>query len=216
MARPSTVLARWSDGGQFLELRQRGDEFQLVDDEGVLTSTASRPRRQALARLTLGAVKAAERRVLLVGLGLGDTLRAALDLLPPTATVTVCDTMRLVEWCRSLLADYNGNALGDPRVQIDERPGATVIGQSQAGLFDAIVIDPFWGTSAGTHLERSYYGAAALELVHGALWRGGAVGVWSEKADPAFEACLAAARFDVEVHAVAAPSKDVIYVGRYR
>jgi spermidine synthase len=218
MARQWAVVARWSDGGQFLDLRRRGEQFQIADDEGVLVSSEFRGRRQALASLTIGALNGAERRVLLVGLGLGDTLRAALDRLPPTATVTVCEpTPSIVDWCRSPLAEYNGNALADARVHLSERDGATVIAQSQAGRYDAILLDPFYGTKEGKHLDRLYYGDPALELVHGALWRGGAVGAWSGAPDPAFEKRLAASRFDVVVHPVDAEgSKEVIYIGRYR
>lgn len=218
MARPWKVLARWSDGGQFIELRQRGDELAIVADDRELTNSHSRRRCEEIARLTLAQVKANAPRVLVVGLQLGFTLHAALDVLPAGASVVVCEPdATIVEWCRYAVADMNGNPLADPRVSVVEEHGGAVIARSQAGLFDAVLLDLYWGPSTRyAHLEHAYFGAAALELVHGALWRGGALGVWSEAPDAAFATRLAQSRFAVTVHEVGEVGrKNVVYVGQY-
>ena len=51
------------------------------------------------------------RRVLVGGLGMGYTLRAALDLLPPDARVTVVElNPDVAAWCRGPLAPLTGGA----------------------------------------------------------------------------------------------------------
>lgn len=156
MARPWTVLARWSDGGQFLDLRQRGDELAIVADEDLLLSSRARRRNEELARLTLAQVKADAPRVLIAGLGLGFTVRAALDVLPAAASIAVCETTAtIVDWCRYAVADANGDALADPRVSVMEEDGAAVIARSQAGLFDAILLDLYWGRAPDMHISSS-------------------------------------------------------------
>jgi spermidine synthase len=139
-------------------------------------------------------------------------------VLPAAASVIICETTTtIIEWCRNEVAEANGKALADPRVSVVNEDGAAVIARSQAGLFDAIVLDLYWGPSKGyAHLERAYFGAPALELVHGALWRGGALGVWSEAPHGAFAARLAAARFAVTAHEVSGGGRtEVVYVGKY-
>ena len=68
-----------------LELRQRGERSFLITIAGrvLMTSEATRSEH-ALARVACEALGGRPRpRLLLGGLGMGFTLRAALDLLPP-------------------------------------------------------------------------------------------------------------------------------------
>ena len=90
-----------------LELRQRGERGFLITIAGrvLMTSEATRSEH-ALARLACEALGGRPRpRLLLGGLGMGFTLREALDQLPPDARVVVVDLNPVVvDWCRGPLA----------------------------------------------------------------------------------------------------------------
>src|SRR5690606_4146625 len=95
---------------------------------------------EELARLTferMGARPAP--RVLIGGLGMGFTLRAALALLPAGAQVAVAVLMpAVVPWARGQMADLDAGSLDDPRVTIVEGDvGASI----RAGGWDAILRD---------------------------------------------------------------------------
>src|SRR5450432_3306282 len=100
-----------------LELRQRGDEFLIVIAGRVLMTSSARKSEETLARLACGE---AMRDVLIGGLGMGFTLRAALDALGPKARVVVRElTPEIVGWCRGPMAGLTGSALDDPRVVVE-------------------------------------------------------------------------------------------------
>ena len=84
-------------------------------------------------------------RVLLGGLGMGFTLRAALEVLPPRASVVVVELHRVViEWCRGPLGALTAGAACDPRVSFEVADVARVIAHA-ALPFDAIELDLFEG-----------------------------------------------------------------------
>jgi spermidine synthase len=129
-----------------LELRRRGEcDFLITHDGRVLMTSAAHRSEMALARLALA--KLAARRapqVLLGGLGMGFTLRAALDALSPRARVVVAELHPVVvEWCRGPLASLNQAAVHDPRVSVEVCDVARVIGSGRS--FDAIAVDLFAG-----------------------------------------------------------------------
>ena len=89
-------------------------------------------------------------RVLIGGLGMGFTLRAALDVLPAEALVVVAELVpAVVEWNRGALGAAADYPLKDPRVRIEERDVAVTIGSSTAA-FDAILLDVDNGPAAMT------------------------------------------------------------------
>jgi spermidine synthase len=218
MTRPWKVLDRWTDGGQVLELRQRGDnDFLILDDGRVLMNSYSRRSEEELARLGcagLGAVK--QPHVLIAGLGMGFTLRAALDVLPPAAKVTVCEINKVViDWCRGPLAAATSNAIGDPRVELRIEDVAKVIELSQHGSFHAIILDLYEGPNAANQRpDDPFYSSRAIELQRRALAPPGTLAVWSEDADAPYARRLASARFDVKTHSIGQGGRrHVVYVG---
>src|SRR5262245_16925065 len=104
--RPWRVIERVVTPEGPLELRQRGDRDFLMTIAGrILMTSAAHRSEDALARFGCGALGAKKSpTILLGGLGMAFTLRAALDLLPPAARVTVVDlTPSVVAWCRGPL-----------------------------------------------------------------------------------------------------------------
>jgi spermidine synthase len=146
--------------------------------------------------------------VLVGGLGMGFTLRAALDALPRRARIVVAEIEpAIVRWCRGPLAELTGHAVDDPRVAIKMADVAALIAdagdaRSEARFdarFDAIILDLFEGPRQSTQArEDPFYGPAALARTRAALTSGGVFAVWSEDADPAFAKRLRQTGFAVE------------------
>lgn len=218
MTRPWQTVARVATPEGALELRQRGERDFLITIAGrVLMTSQARRSEEALATLPLrDRPPPSRRRVLLGGLGMGYTLRAALDVLPADARVTVVElNADVVAWCRGPLGVLTDRAVDDPRVTIDIADVAAVIARAQAGAYDAIVLDLYEGPHAATQRQDDpLYGPAALARAHRALAPGGVLAVWSEEADARFERRLADAAFVLEKHRVGRGGRaHLIYLG---
>jgi spermidine synthase len=181
-------------------------------------TSAARRSEEALATLGCAALaEVAAPRVLIGGLGMGYTLRAALDALPRAAKVVVVEiNPGIVDWCRGPLAPLTGSAVLDDRVQVVIADVATTIREAAAGSYDAILLDLYEGPNPATQRrDDRHYGQSALARCHAALAPRGALGVWSEDADDSFERRMQAARFTVEVHRSGKGGRiHVVYLGR--
>lgn len=190
MPKPWTLLDAVETDEGLLELRRRGERDFLVSiGKRVLMSSTFTRSEQALARLGCEAAREREApRVLVGGLGLGYTLRAALDVLPPSARVVVAELNPIVvRWCRGPAAPASGHALEDPRVEVIAGDVTDRIREAAAGAaFDAILLDLYVGPGRTTDAD-PLYGRAATERARDALTRGGTYAVWGEERDPAFE-----------------------------
>ncbi len=219
MATAWRTLATVQTGDGPLELRQRGAaEFLIVIAGRVLMTSAARRSEEALATLACARLPDHEApRVLVGGLGMGYTLRAALDALPKDAQVVVAELHReTLEWCRGPLAALTGGAVLDPRVQMVIADVSKVIASSRPGTYDAILLDLYEGPHTATQRKNDpFYGAAALTRSHAALREGGILAVWSEEADPPFADRASAAGFEVTTHRAGRGGRThVIYLGR--
>jgi spermidine synthase len=197
------------DGGQLRLLRQGGD-FSIRFGPEELMGNRVRHSEEALA--AIGCQHLADRggRVLIGGLGMGFTLGAALNALPPDATIVVAELVpKIVTWAAGPLAGIFGAKLADPRVSIEMADVHDVIVRETAG-FDAILLDVDNGPDGLIHLanERLYCNWG-LRAAHAALRPGGVLAVWSAYRAPAFVDRLTAAGFDVdEISIDAYPGED--------
>jgi len=215
---PWKTLATVATAEGALELRQRGErEFLIVIDGRVLMTTRDRRSEQALATLACAALTGRP-RVLIGGLGMAYTLRAALDVLPAGAEVAVAELTPAVDaWCRGPLAPLTGAAVLDPRVAVVIDDVAAVIAGAPRGRYDAILLDLYEGPHAATQrADDPFYGSAALGRSHAALAPGGSLAVWSEEPDDAFARRFEAAGFDVATHRLGKTRSHIVYVGRRR
>ena len=215
---PWKMLATAATAEGTLELRRRGErEFLIVIDGRVLMTTRDRRSEQALATLACAALTGSP-RVLIGGLGMAYTLRAALDVLPATAEVVVAElTAAVADWCRGPLAPLTGAAVLDPRVAVVIDDVAAVIAGAPRGRYDAILLDLYEGPHAATQrADDPFYGRAALGKSHAALAPGGTLAVWSEEPDDAFARRFTAAGFDVATHRLGKTRSHIVYVGRRR
>ena len=206
MTRPWQTLDRFdSDEGE-LELRRRGAREFLITARGrVLMNSAASRSETALAESACAELRGRPApRVLIGGLGMGCTLRAALDALPAGATVIVAELHEaMVRWCRGPLAELTERAVDDPRVELRIGDVAREIGAAaapSATRYDAVLLDLYEGPHpASQPRSHPHYGAAALARAHAALRPGGILAIWSEDPDPRFERALRRARFAVRL-----------------
>lgn len=201
MSQPWSVLARAHADEGVLELRRRGErEFLITVDGRVLMNSSTNRSEVALGALACARMEPVlDPRVLIGGLGMGCTLRAVLDAVPPGARVHVAELNPPVrEWCLGPLAVLTGGAAGDPRVTIDVADVATVIHRAPGNHFHAIILDLYEGPHARVDKKNDpLYGSRAIELARTALKPGGVLAVWGENYDAGFEKRLRALGFAV-------------------
>lgn len=188
-----------------LELRRRGEgDFVITVAGRVLMSSMAHLTEVAVAEIACREVAGRERpRVLIGGLGMGFTLRGALDTLPRSGRVVVAEiNQAVVRWCRGPLAGLTRRAVFDSRAKILLEDVAEVIAEGARNAerrFDAIILDLYEGPRESTQgREDPFYGPAALKRTREALRPGGVLAVWSEDPDAAFEKRLRQGGFDVE------------------
>ena len=204
MTRPWTTLDRIASAGGELELRRRGEREFLITVAGrVLMTSAAHRSESALAEWLCERLTSGRSRVLIGGLGMGYTLRAALDALPRTAVVRVAELEpAVVAWCRGPLAPLTGRAIEDPRVEVvvcDAMESIRAAARGDLPRFDAIALDLFEGPR-GTRGEDHHpiWGTAALTLARDALAPGGTLGIWCEEPAPGLARRLARVGFHTE------------------
>ena len=219
---PWTTIATAPTREGSLELRRRGDdakaEYIITIGGRVLMNSHASGSEIALSRLGLGLLpKMPSPRVLIGGLGMGITLRAALDLLPPRASVVVGELdQTIVDWCKGPLAPLTRSATSDPRVRIALGDVARLIWNAKSASFDAILLDLYEGPNAQSqHRDDPFYGPTALETMMRVLSPGGVLAVWAEDHDAPFQKRFVAAGYEnVYRHAVGQGGrKHVVYVG---
>jgi spermidine synthase len=187
------------DGGE-LRLMQRGSEFSIRMDHTDLMSSRLNGSEQALATLACERIGTRRRpRLLIGGLGMGFTLRAALAALGPEARIVVAELVpAVVTWARGPMAELFGTSLTDPRVDIREMDVGQII-RTHSSAFDAILLDVDNGPEGlSRDANSALYALAGLGAAHAALTPGGILAVWSSGPNPDFTRRLQKSGFDVD------------------
>ncbi|OWV74571.1 hypothetical protein ATY76_26845 [Rhizobium sp. R339] len=188
------------EGGE-LRLKQRGSEFSIMLGANELMNSRLSGSEEALATLSWERIKAHPKpRILIGGLGMGFTLRAALAVLPGDASVTVAELVpAVVAWARGPMAEVFKGCLDDPRVGIHEGDVGEAIRAGKGG-YDAILLDVDNGPDGLTRESNDrLYDFAGLRAARDALRRGGVLAVWSSGQDPDFTRRLRDSGFSVDV-----------------
>ena len=190
---------RTPDGTE-LTLARHPDEYVILANGQPLMSSRMHGSEEALAMF--GCRRASTLRkpcVLVGGLGMGFTLRAALDSLPPDAVVLVVELVpAIVEWNHGPLGALANQPLNDPRVLIEEGDVATTVGSSN-GRFDAVLLDVDNGPAALTDSSNvRLYSDRGIAAVGAALRAGGVLAVWSARENHAFARRLRRGGFSVQ------------------
>jgi len=174
--------------GQLLTLNQRGGDYFVDLDGHELMSTRVHGSETALGKLACGPLRGAQRpRVLIGGLGLGFTLKAALAALPEDAEVVQAEVFPVVvEWHRKHLGSL-AVPLDDPRVHIHIGDVGKLIRSGDGGPYDAIMLDTDNGPDAMCiEANASLYSEFGIQMLRAALRPKGTLAVWSAHPDPSF------------------------------
>lgn len=183
-----------------LRLMRRGDEFSMMVGPNELMTNQLRGSEQALATLTCARLRdRPEARILIGGLGMGFTLRAALDALGPAAQVVVAELVPgVAQWAQGPLSHLFGDSLADPRVQLRIEDVNRVI-QSGPAQYDAILLDVDNGPEGlSREANDALYDMAGLGDARAALRPSGVLAVWSSGPDRRFTERLRRTGFRVE------------------
>jgi spermidine synthase len=180
-----------------LKLMQRGEEFSIMLGTNELMNSRLSGSEEALATLTAERIGSRPKaRVLIGGLGMGFTLRAALGCFG--ADVVAELVPEIIAWARGPLTPVFGTCLDDPRVKIINDDVGKVIAAGK-GAYDAILLDVDNGPDGVSREQNDkLYGTPALRKAMAALRPSGVLAVWSAHPSPAFVKRLAAADYIVE------------------
>ena len=192
-----------------LRLMRRGAEFSMMLGQNELMNSRLSGSEEALATLACRRIEAVKRANLLIGgLGMGFTLRAALAVLGPDARIMVAELVpAVIAWARGPMADIFADSLNDPRASILSADVIEVI-QSHASAFDAILLDVDNGPEGLIRKANDgLYNPKGLKAIRRALRPGGVLAVWSSGPNPLFSKRLRDAGFDVDEVAVRATAK---------
>jgi spermidine synthase len=198
---PWTLLdtARIPDGGE-LRLMRRGAELSIMSGSIELMNSRLSGSEKALASLACARLAGRPKVQMLVGgLGMGFTLRAALAELPKDAHVVVSELVpAVVAWARGPMAELFEGCLDDPRVTLREADVVAVIAAARAS-FDAILLDVDNGPGGlNRDANDRLYSIGGLNAAKRALKPGGVLAVWSAGRDDGFTRRLASAGYLAE------------------
>lgn len=193
-------------GGGELRLMRRGPEFAIKLGSNELMNSRLTATEQALATLACDRIKTRTApNILIGGLGMGFTLRAALIVLGAQAKIEVAELVpKVVAWARGPMAELFGDSLVDPRVTIRETDVVDLIRAARAD-YDAILLDVDNGPNGIVRKANDrLYDVNGLAAAHTALKPGGVLAVWSSADDAKFTARLRKSGFGVSENAVRA------------
>lgn len=187
-------------GGGELRLIRRGEEYSIMLGANELMNSRMSGSEEELARIACARIAGQPwARLLIGGLGMGFTLRAALAELGAKAEVTVAELVpAVINWARGPLAQIYGNSLDDRRSTLVTEDVAKLIEGSDS-TWDGIVLDVDNGPHGlSVAANDRLYSRRGLAAAKRALRPGGVLGVWSSEPDSAFTRRLEQAGFGVE------------------
>jgi spermidine synthase len=178
--------------GTLIEL-YRHDGAYLIRADGVeLMSTRRHLSEDRLAEVACAPLREMPNaRVLIGGLGLGFTLRAALRALRDDAEIVVAELLAdVIAWNSDSAYGLSVDAMRDPRVRVVHDDVLNVLRATPAG-FNAIMLDTDNGPDGMLMSENApLYAAPGIGITVAALREGGTIVYWSVGDDPKFADAL--------------------------
>jgi spermidine synthase len=182
----------WTPNGTLIAL-YRHDGAYLIRADGVeLMSTRRHLSEDRLAEVACGPLQELPRaRVLIGGLGLGFTLRAALRHLREDAEIVVAELLaEVIAWNADPRYGLSVDAMGDPRVRVLQDDVVDVL-RANPAAFDAIMLDTDNGPDGMLMSESArLYATRGIEVTVAALCPRGSIVYWSVGDDPGFAGAL--------------------------
>jgi spermidine synthase len=186
--------------GATLRLMRRGDEFAIMAGTNPLMNSRMSGSEEDLASLSWARIAGRPNpHILIGGLGMGFTLRAALAIMPQAVRITVAELVpEIVDWASGPLAHLFAGCLDDPRVAVTLGDVGRIIAKARA-TYDAILLDVDNGPEGlSRDANDRLYGHAGLAESRSALRPGGVLAIWSSHPDARFTRRLTDAGFRTE------------------
>jgi spermidine synthase len=214
------------EGGTTIELHRRGEAYDVLLDGRRVIASDARGSERSLVELAVAPLRGRDDiTVLLAGLGMGFTLRAALDM-PGVKRVDVAEiSPAIVDWGARFFAALNGDAMKDPRVHLHKTELGTLLKQLRlssgpdlppADGWFAVVLDIDEGPAQLWRPENAgYYTDEGLARLEQALRPGGVLAMWSPQRETELVRALHARLQNVaEVVVPVDRGLDYVYRGR--
>ena len=175
-------------GDEPLRLIRRGSEYSIMLGANELMNSRLSGSEEAMSTLARTQIADIAGPVVLIGgLGMGFTLRTALQVFGPAARIEVAELVpEIVDWARGPMAHLHAGTLDDPRVRIHVADVGALI-RDAAARYHAILLDVDNGPDGlSREGNDALYTAQGLQQAWSALRPGGVLAVWSSGPDPRF------------------------------
>ncbi|ANN20665.1 spermidine synthase [Amycolatopsis orientalis] len=199
-----------------LVLRRAGDDFEVIANGVFLMDTRNGESERLLVSVAADLVPG-KARMLIGGLGVGYSLRAALDHPGVGEIVVVEREPAVISWNREgPLKDVHDDALSDERVTVVEADLVKWLRRTEE-RFDALCLDidngPEWTVTDG---NAELYREDGLDMLAARLRPGGVLAVWSAESVPSFAKRLRARFGQVRELKIPVPQgePDVLWFAR--
>ncbi|MFD5249307.1 spermidine synthase [Amycolatopsis sp. NPDC058340] len=199
-----------------LVLRRAGDDFEVIANGVFLMDTRNGESERLLVSVAADLVPG-KARMLIGGLGVGYSLRAALDHPGVGEIVVVEREPAVIGWNREgPLKDVHDDALSDERATVVEADLVKWLSRTEE-RFDALCLDidngPEWTVTDG---NAKLYSDDGLDMLTERLRPGGVLAVWSAESVPSFAKRLRARFGEVRELKIPVPQgePDVLWFAR--
>ena len=206
-----TELARTSTAaGDEIILRRRNELYEIRYNGVELMCNSSHQSEDVLAAKALRLLDRPARRILIGGLGLGFTLRMALNYLDDDAEVTVSEIIpEIVDWNRRYLGHLADHPLDDARVLIRVEDVMETLKHARE-RYDVVLMDTDNGPDhTGRTPNGQIYEGCGIGAVKQSLSPDGIAAFWSATLSPEFEGRLDAAQWHWRCDSVSLPGRRV-------
>ena len=222
--KPRVKLAESTFTGGILSLSGHDGSYSISLDGKELMH--SRTNASELLLGSLGVARLGNKlagRVLIGGLGLGFTLKGALESVGNETTIEVAEMIpEVIEWNRTYLKNLNGSLLDHPQVEIRRMDVNRLIQETEPNTYDAILMDVDNGPNAMvSETNASLYSKNGIRSICKVLKNDGRLVVWSAGPDQGFEKRLERAGLQVEAvrakaHADAKSPSHFLYMADFQ
>jgi spermidine synthase len=175
---------------QWIETDGPGQPVYEIIFNGVFLMASYNERSgKAVATLAIEPLAGERRalRALIGGLGMGYTLRAALDYDGIQAVDVIEIEEHIINWAQRFFGELNGHALSDPRVRLIQMDLRDYLFQMEE-IYDAIILDvdngPTW---LALESNQRLYERPTLARMKDLLAEGGVLTVWAAEKCPDFQ-----------------------------
>lgn len=183
--------------GDEIILRRKNELYEIRYNGMELMSNSSHRSEDVLAEKALRLLGRPARRILIGGLGLGFTLRMALNYLDEDAEVVVSEIIpEIVDWNRRHFGHLADHPLNDTRVEIRVEDVMDTLRNEEPG-YDIVLMDTDNGPDHTVRAPNGViYNDRGIGAVKKALNPDGIAAFWSATISPEFERRLDTARWN--------------------